>query len=107
MIELLTTEEMARADQLTIASGTSGATLMENAGCAVADAVIARGVEGSIAVIAGPGNNGGDGFVAARILAERGFDVRLALLGDPSALTGDAARAARHWHGSVVPAGRP
>ena len=104
MIELLTTEEMARADQLAIASGISGTALMENAGRAVADVVSARGVSGPIVVVAGPANNGGDGFVAARILAERSFDVRLALLGGRSALRGDGARAAQRWTGPIVPA---
>jgi hydroxyethylthiazole kinase-like uncharacterized protein yjeF len=101
MIELLTTAEMARADQLTIAAGTPGAVLMENAGRAVADIVAARCPEGPIVVVAGPGNNGGDGLVAARILAERGFRVKVALLGDRAALKGDAAGAAARWTGPV------
>lgn len=101
MIELLTTAEMARADQLTIASGTAGAVLMENAGRTVADAVIGRQPVGPVVVVAGPGNNGGDGFVAARVLAERGFAVRLALFGDLAALKGDAAAAAARWPGPV------
>src|SRR4051794_14495072 len=74
MIELLTTAEMAEADRLTIAGGTLGVALMENAGRAVADSVCARHPPGAqVAVVAGPGNNGGDGFVAARVLAERGY----------------------------------
>src|ERR1044071_10457325 len=104
MIELLTTAEMARADQLAIASGIPGAVLMENAGRAVADVVAGRRPSGRIVVVAGPGNNGGDGFVAARLLAERGFEVSAALLGERGALKGDAAAAAGGWSGPVEPA---
>jgi hydroxyethylthiazole kinase-like uncharacterized protein yjeF len=92
MSEILTTGEMAEADRLTIAGGVAGITLMENAGRAVADNVAARHPPGSrVAVVAGPGNNGGDGFVAARLLAERGYRVRLLLVGDRQGLKGDAA----------------
>src|SRR5882724_7973231 len=92
MIELLTTAEMAAADRLTIAGGVAGIELMENAGRAVAENVAARHPPGTrIAIVAGPGNNGGDGFVAARILAERGYRVRVLLVGEPSRLKGDAA----------------
>ncbi len=102
MIELLTPSEMARADALTIAAGVPGRVLMENAGRAVADAVGHRWPVGSrVLVLCGPGNNGGDGFVAARILKERGHVVRLALLGDRGELSGDAAEAADRWRGAV------
>ena len=91
MIELLTTAEMAEADRLTIAGGTAGIALMENAGLAVADAA-SRMLQGHRAVVlAGPGNNGGDGFVIARYLAERQLDVRVYLLTNPERLQGDAA----------------
>jgi ADP-dependent NAD(P)H-hydrate dehydratase / NAD(P)H-hydrate epimerase len=100
MIELLGTAEMAEADRLTIAGGVAGLTLMECAGRAVAECVAARHPPGSrIVVVAGPGNNGGDGFVAARILAERGHRVRLLLLGARERLRGDAALAAQRWEG--------
>src|SRR5579862_3606549 len=102
MIELLTTAEMAEADRLTIATGTSGLQLMENAGRAVADAVAARHPSAvPVVVVAGPGNNGGDGFVAARVLMERGYAVRLLMVGEPGRLKGDAALAAGRWSGEV------
>jgi hydroxyethylthiazole kinase-like uncharacterized protein yjeF len=107
MIELLTTAEMGTADRLAIERGTAGIRLMENAGRAVADAVT-RHSPGSVCVVAGPGNNGGDGFVCARILAERGYPVRLLLLGDRDELKGDAAEASRSFTGPVeaaTPAG--
>src|SRR6266849_4134627 len=100
MIELLSTAEMGEADRRTIAGGVPGSTLMENAGRAVADLVATRHPPGSrIAVAAGPGNNGGDGFVAARILAERGHRVRVLLVGGMDRLRGDAALAAQRWQG--------
>ena len=98
MIELLSTTEMSEADRLTIAGGVAGMTLMENAGRAVADRVATLPGR-RVAVLAGPGNNGGDGFVAARLLAERGYTVRVSLVGDRSKLNGDAARAAGRWTG--------
>ena len=103
MIELLTPSEMAEADRLTIAAGTPGIALMEVAGRAVAD-VAARSPLGTRIVIAcGPGNNGGDGFVAARILVARGYRVQLGLLGALDHLKGDAALAAAEWRGETLP----
>ena len=106
---LLTPAEMGRADALTIARGTSGEQLMENAGYAVADAICARFTQGARAVVlCGMGNNGGDGFVIARVLKQRGFIVRvaLALPKDMTArdLKGDAAGAERAWRGETLPA---
>jgi len=101
MIELLTTAEMAQADQLAIAGGVPSIELMENAGRAVADAAC-RLLQGHrVVVVAGPGNNGGDGFVAARVLAERGHAVRVSFVGDRARLKGDAALAAGRWKGPV------
>ncbi len=105
MIELLTNAEMAQADRLAIAGGVAGIELMERAGAAVAAAVAARHAVGDqIVVVAGPGNNGGDGFVAARLLARRGYRVRLMLMGETARLKGDAALAAQKWTGPIEPA---
>ena len=102
MIELLTNAEMAQADRRTIANGVPGVQLMEQAGSAVADAVMARERAGSrVIVVAGPGNNGGDGFVAARLLAQRGYAVEVTLVGELARLKGDAALAAKRWTGPV------
>jgi hydroxyethylthiazole kinase-like uncharacterized protein yjeF len=106
-IELLTPEEMEEADRQTILAGTSGAALMERAGAAVAVAAARMAGPGArIAVLAGPGNNGGDGFVAARLLATAGFDVTVFLVGEAAALKGAAAIMARQWTGPVEPARR-
>lgn len=105
MIELLTTAEMAAADRLAISGGVPGHDLMERAGSAVADAVAARHpLIAQVAVVAGPGNNGGDGFVAARRLAERGHRVQVLFLGDIARLKGDAVLAAKRWTGPVAAA---
>ena len=103
--ELLTPAEMGEADRATIAGGIPGIVLMEAAGQAVADEVarVARS-RGRIAVLCGPGNNGGDGFVAARLLADRGYRVKLGLLGRRDSLRGDAALAAAKFTGEVLPA---
>ena len=106
MIELLTPQQMAEADRRTIEAGTPGIDLMENAGRAVAEAVSAQAPSGPILVMAGPGNNGGDGFVAGRVLAEGGREVRMMLAGERDRLKGDAALAARRW-GRTVEAADP
>ncbi len=101
--ELLTVAEMARADALAVAAGVPAERLMEAAGRAVADATMARWSPRRAVVLAGPGNNGGDGFVAARYLAQAGWSVRIALLGGLSALKGEAALNAQRWTGELVP----
>jgi ADP-dependent NAD(P)H-hydrate dehydratase / NAD(P)H-hydrate epimerase len=100
---LLTNSEMAEADRLTIAGGTPGSALMEQAGAAVAsEAARLLPRHGRVAVFGGPGNNGGDGFVAARVLAAQEFTVELGLLGARDRLRGDAALAAKSWTGKVL-----
>jgi hydroxyethylthiazole kinase-like uncharacterized protein yjeF len=103
-IEVLTPDEMARADSMTIEAGTAGYDLMLAAGRAVTEAAMAFG--GSrILVLAGPGNNGGDGFVAARMLQDAGRNVRVALWGRPENLRGDAAKACADYSGTIELAG--
>lgn len=101
--ELLTPKEMAQADRLAAALLPS-ATLMENAGAAIAATVgrlvVAGG--GPIVVLCGPGNNGGDGYVAARLLEDAGFRVILGALVPRDRMRGDAAAAARRWNGPVA-----
>jgi len=102
MIEILSNAEMGEADRLTIAGGMAGLALMENAGKAVTQAVLERQSAGSrVVVLAGPGNNGGDGFVAARLLAERGYPVKILLAGVLDKLKGDAGTAAKAWGRNV------
>ncbi len=93
--ELLTPEEMAKADRLTIEAGPfDGMGLMRRAGAAVAAVVLQRYPAASpVHVLCGPGNNGGDGYVVAKLLHEAGAEVSVWALGDPKVGT-DAAIAA-------------
>ncbi|MDB5436614.1 MAG: yjeF family protein [Phenylobacterium sp.] len=99
--QVLTVAEMARADAAAIAAGTPGLTLMERAGAAVADAVCARFARQTTLVLCGPGNNGGDGYVAARVLKDRGWPVEVRSLGEPA--TQDAQAASARWEGATKP----
>ena len=94
--QILTVAETARADAAAIAAGTPGLTLMERAGAAVADAVCAHFQKQTALVLCGPGNNGGDGYVAARLLQQEGWPVTLAALAPPLAGS-DAGGAASLW----------
>ncbi|MFZ6764592.1 NAD(P)H-hydrate dehydratase [Pseudoroseomonas sp. WGS1072] len=102
MNELLTPEEMARADAAAIAGGLSGLALMQAAGQAVAQAIRARFRPCRTLVLAGPGNNGGDGYVVARRLEQAGWPVAVAALAPPRPGS-DAALAAAAWRGPVLP----
>jgi ADP-dependent NAD(P)H-hydrate dehydratase / NAD(P)H-hydrate epimerase len=101
-LDILTVAEMTAADKATIAAGTPGLTLMRRAGEAVAAAVRERWTPRPVVVLCGPGNNGGDGFVAAEALADAGWSVAVALMGDRDALKGDAALAAAAWAGPTL-----
>jgi len=101
-IELLLPRQMADADQWTIDAGTPGIELMERAGNAVAtEAAEMLPDFGKVLVLCGPGNNGGDGYVAARLLEQSGYRVALAALDPAKPLKGDAALAASRWGGEV------
>jgi hydroxyethylthiazole kinase-like uncharacterized protein yjeF len=102
-MEVLTTAEMEHADRLAIAAGTPGFALMLRAGQAVAEAAMDLVEQGPILVVAGRGNNGGDGLVAATELVARGRSVSVILLCERDTLQGDAALAARGWKGPVLP----
>jgi hydroxyethylthiazole kinase-like uncharacterized protein yjeF len=101
-IELLTPDEMAQVDAVAPGLGVSGSVLMANAGHAVARAARARFQRCRTLVLCGPGNNGGDGYVAARLLAQEGWPVAVAALAPPRAGS-DAADAAQLWNGPTVP----
>jgi hydroxyethylthiazole kinase-like uncharacterized protein yjeF len=100
--ELLTPDEMAQVDAASPGLGVPGYTLMENAGRAVARAIQARFRPRRALVLCGPGNNGGDGYVVARLLAQEGWPVAVAALGPPREGS-DAARAHARWRGVNVP----
>lgn len=100
--ELLTPDEMGRVDAAAPGLGVPGTVLMAAAGRAVARAIRRRYRPCRVLVLAGPGNNGGDGYIAARLLQQEGWPVRLAALGSPRAGS-DAAWAACDWHGPAAP----
>jgi len=100
---LLTPAEMAAADRAAVAGGVTGTALMEAAGRAVAETAMRRWSPRPVSVLCGPGNNGGDGFAAARRLAAAGWRVRVGLLGSHDALRGDAREHATRWRGEIEP----
>jgi len=115
---MLTISEMRAAEQAAMDSvRVTGIELMERAGAGVVQAMAERwpgsdGISSApwadqiVLILCGPGNNGGDGYVVARLLAEGGADVRVLALGDPAALKGDAATAFATWSGATGPFSR-
>jgi ADP-dependent NAD(P)H-hydrate dehydratase / NAD(P)H-hydrate epimerase len=93
--EILTVAEMSAADRAAVEAGTPSRILMERAGAAVAEAVVAHYPVGPVRVLAGPGNNGGDAYVAGRLLEAQGWPVRLEALAPPK--SADAISAAADW----------
>jgi len=100
---LLRVAQMREADRQTILAGIPAVELMQTAGHAVVGEIQRRFPVCRVTVLAGPGNNGGDGFVVARELRAAGWPVRLALLGERAALRGEAHHHAALWNGDVLP----
>ncbi|MFL6859059.1 MAG: NAD(P)H-hydrate epimerase, partial [Allosphingosinicella sp.] len=98
---IFTAAEIRAAEEAAIAAGTSVEALMDRAGSAAAEAVWRHAGPLPALVLCGPGNNGGDGYVLARRLAERGVTVRVAALGEPGTSAAKAAR--QEWQGEVEP----
>ncbi|WP_168452663.1 NAD(P)H-hydrate dehydratase [Sphingopyxis microcysteis] len=98
---ILTSAAMREAEAACAVQGTSLAELMERAGAAVADTAWRMAAGAPVLILCGPGNNGGDGYVAARLLAARGAAVRVAALTEPATDLAKAARGA--WSGPVEP----
>jgi ADP-dependent NAD(P)H-hydrate dehydratase / NAD(P)H-hydrate epimerase len=94
---------MRRMEQAAMAAGTSGRELMERAGSAAAAEIVRRYGKRRTAVLCGPGNNGGDGLVVARHLQGAGWPISVSLMGERSALRGDAAVMAKVWQGETQP----
>ena len=104
-IDVVTVAEMAEVDRLAAAAGTPGLVLMDRAGRAVAEGCepLLRAVAGRrVLVLCGPGNNGGDGFAAADLLRQRGYEVTIAAARRPTAMTGDAGATAARWKAPVL-----
>ncbi len=100
---LLNVRQMGEADRLSVEAGIPVFELMDRAGKAIALAIEQRFSACRVLVLCGPGNNGGDGFAAARYLAGHGWPVRVALLGGRDRLTGAAHVHAQLWTGLVDP----
>jgi hydroxyethylthiazole kinase-like uncharacterized protein yjeF len=97
---ILTADEMRSAEARAVAAGTPVELLMERAGAGAAEAIWRFAGPLPALVICGPGNNGGDGYVIARVLRERGVEVRVAALDEPKTPAARGARA--RWNGPVA-----
>lgn len=98
---LLTPSQMGEADRLAVAAGVKSFRLMQAAAKAVADVILEHYYQRSVLVLCGPGNNGGDGFLVAQILKERGWPVQARLFDQKEKVSGDAALALGEWTGRV------
>ncbi|HKY80499.1 MAG TPA: NAD(P)H-hydrate dehydratase [Sphingobium sp.] len=96
---ILTAAQMRAAEQAVFRSGVPEYELMERAGTAAAEIIWRAGAKRDLLVLCGPGNNGGDGFVIARLLRARGVPVRVAALGESRTDSSRRARAA--WNAPV------
>ncbi|MDO7841276.1 NAD(P)H-hydrate epimerase [Sphingomonas immobilis] len=96
---ILTAAQMRAAEDAAIAGGATVESLMERAGAGVADAVRRLAAGSPVLILCGPGNNGGDGYVAARVLKAAGVAVRVAATGEPKTEAAIAAR--KGWGGAV------
>ncbi|MBR9825477.1 MAG: NAD(P)H-hydrate dehydratase [Alphaproteobacteria bacterium] len=99
--EILTTSDTLLCDRYAEKRGIDGLTLMEAAGRGIVAAIIRRWAPRPVLIACGPGNNGGDGFVCARLLQEAGWPVSVGLHGDALSLSGDAEEMARRWDGDI------
>jgi len=100
-LDVLKTADCGACDRYAEAAGVPGIALMQAAGAAVAQAIRKRWARRPTVILCGPGNNGGDGLVCGRILRQAGWPVRIALLGEPGRLKGDAAAALADWDGPI------
>ena len=101
--ELLSVAQMGEADRLAVKGGVSSLFLMEAAGRHVAAEVTKQAPLGEVTILCGPGNNGGDGYAAARLLKSEGRKVWVESYGDPAQLKGDALEMYRRWGGNTRP----
>ena len=100
---ILSSQQMKEAEKAAAKGKTQSFTLMQRAGKAVADEIGARYEKQDILVLCGPGNNGGDGFIAAAALKKKNWPVTIACAVDIHDLQGDASRAAEGWNGEIIP----